>query len=461
MANVAQQKWTICIGEHGPIRVRERGQASYGELVRYTRKIHHISIEDVAMLYGKIVDGDPVTQRHIRRMEHNDSFFLNDHNRRWVLARLLRMPPELMAYLSLEVVIPDGRETAPERPLFPISTRTVDTTEYYKTLHKYWVEGYPRGVENAILDVRRRISLLKDKALSEFSLAKPVMTRLLCGYKILLADIAIDQQFYTEAEHYLTEAFDIAGARQCPDLQAMALMRRMTVHRTSGDFATALSDFARAQQLEALSNFAKKTVPKNKPGHVEIPQQLKRPVASAAQIWGWMVSIASVSEAHLAQNEGHRVAALKRLDDTERLPQPISTEDFQFFVTFDKERYFLSSAEACMESPLKKLRSPTKAAEYLKEAQKESVSKGRSINGHRQALNDIVQAKIYCDREGYLVAATTAEQALLTLNRLESKFALDRIARVLAEIKEHDSLAIEVMSLEAELMKAQQPYLFR
>jgi hypothetical protein len=107
------------------------------------------------------------------------------------------------------------------------------------------------------------------------------------------------------------------------------------------------------------------------------------------------------------------------------------------------------------------LRSPRKAAEYLQEAQKESEAKGRSINGHRQAYSDLVQAKIYCDQGGYLVAATTAEQALLTLNSLESKFALDKIAVLLAEIKEHDPLAIELMSLEAELMKAQQPYLFR
>jgi len=171
--------------------------------------------------------------------------------------------------------------------------------------------------------------------------------------------------------------------------------------------------------------------------------------------------MASIAEAHLAQNEGHRVAVLKHLDEAEGLPQPISTEDFQFFAIFDRERYFLDSAEACVESPLKRLRSPKKAEEYLAEAQKESVVKGRSVSGRRLVNNDIVQAKIYCDRDGYLVAATTAEQALLTLNGLESKFALDQIAALFAEIKEHHPLAVEVMSLEAELMKAQQPYLFR
>ena len=460
MANLTPQKWTMCIGECGPIVVREPGRANYGELLRYTRKMHHISIEDVAMLYGKIIEADPVTKRHIRRMEHDDSFFPNDLNRRWVLATLLRMPPDLMAYLSLQAITADHLGEISEKPLFPISTRALDTDEYYKTLQKYWLNGYPRGVENAIVDVKRRIYLLKDKALCEFALEKPVMTRLLCGYKILLADIAHEQQFYTEAKHYLTEAFDIAGARQCYDLQAMALLRRMMVHKNNGDFGSALSDFARAQQLEALSNFSKKTLPKDKSSTIEVPQQLKHPIASAPQIWGWMLTLASKSEAHLAADEGGRLAALKHLDEAEKRAQPISTEDFQFFVTFDKERYFLDSAEACVESPIKKLRSPGKAKEYLAEAQKESAAKGKSVNAHRQVDNDLVQARIYCDQERYLVAATTAEQALLTLNGLEAKVCLEKIAALFVEIKEHAPLEIEVMSLEAELMKVQQPYLF-
>jgi hypothetical protein len=43
---------------------------------------------------------------------------------------------------------------------------------------------------------------------------------------------------------------------------------------------------------------------------------------------------------------------------------------------------------------------------------------------------------------------------------LEDKVWLDKIAALLAEIKKHHPLAVEVMSLEAELMKVQQPYLF-
>ena len=39
-------------------------------------------------------------------------------------------------------------------------------------------------------------------------------------------------------------------------------------------------------------------------------------------------------------------------------------------------------------------------------------------------------------------------------------FIGEEIALLLAEIKEHQPLAVEVMSLEAELMKVQQPYLF-
>src|SRR5579864_6350294 len=179
MANLTPQKWTMCIGECGPIVVREPGRANYGELLRYTRKMYHISIEDVAMLYGKIIETDPVTKRHIRRMERNNSFFPNDPNRRWVLATLLRMPPDLMAYLSLEASIPEQEIDNPEKPLFPIYTKAIDTDEYYKTLKKYWLNGYPKGLQHAIIDVKNRIYLLKEKVLFESSEEKPLLTRLL------------------------------------------------------------------------------------------------------------------------------------------------------------------------------------------------------------------------------------------------------------------------------------------
>jgi hypothetical protein len=364
-------------------------------------------------------------------MEHHDSFFPKDPNRRWVLATILRMPPELMAYLSLETTIPEQEK--PESSLFPTSTKAIDTAEYYKTLQSYWIDGYPKGLEHTIKDVKRRIYLLKDKVLFEFSREKPLMIRLLCGYKVLLASIAHEQERYTEAKQHLTEAITLAGERECYDLQAIALMRRMALFIDNGDADATFGDFTMAQQLG-------------------------KPVAP--QIWGHMLTLASQSESHLAQDERDRLAALRHLDHAEKLAQPISTEQFLFLATFDKQRYLLDCAGACMASPIKKMRSPRNAEQYLREATKQDTVNGKSVNAYRQAYNDLIQAKIYCDRGHYPVAATTAENALVTLKGLQSKVHLNEIAALLAEIKEHVPLEIEVMSLEAELMKVQQPYLF-
>ena len=60
------------------------------------------------------------------------------------------------------------------------------------------------------------------------------------------------------------------------------------------------------------------------------------------------------------------------------MQQDHTTENFLFFATFDKQRYFLDSAQACIASPIKKKRSPREAEEYLTEAAKQ-----KSINGNR------------------------------------------------------------------------------
>src|SRR5579884_3465160 len=101
MAN-STRKRKIYVGEYGPISVNERGKVTYGDVIRYTRKLYKFSPEQVAVLYGEIAQGKPVTKRHIQRMEQTDSFFPNHPNRRWILAQLLNVPAALLALVELE-----------------------------------------------------------------------------------------------------------------------------------------------------------------------------------------------------------------------------------------------------------------------------------------------------------------------------------------------------------------------
>jgi tetratricopeptide (TPR) repeat protein len=370
-------------------------------------------------------------------MEQTDSFFPKHPNRRWVLAKLLQMPPAFMAEVGLDEHEPP--QPQPDRAIIPNPSKHVNFEAYYTKLQSYSVDGYPDGIESAIDDIKARIHRLY--AVIHYSRQKPQVARLLCGYQIMLANIAKQLQCYKASTQYFNNAITIAEEYECRDLLGIALFRRQATFADIGDYPSALAVFERAK----------------KQGYFASPLQ------------GVLLSVAGKSQAALAQDKSDLSAALSYLDAAEKLTGEPEAGNFLFFAAFDKENYFLYRATALMNPPDEKLRSPDKAEKCLVEVEKQrriagkSISAGKSIRTSRQAHSDLIQAKIYYDQGYDPVAAATAENVLIALNQdsgFVSSSYLKQIADLLQGLKQRAPGEEFVTCLELELMKRQQPYLF-
>jgi tetratricopeptide (TPR) repeat protein len=422
----------IQAGAYGPIPVNEDGAITFGELVRLIRKLYKLSPEYVAMLYG-LIAGHSVTGRHVLRMEQTNSFFPRDPKRRWVLARLLNIPPALLALARGD--LPEIVQCQPERIVPDPPSKYVDIEAYYARLQSYWNDGHPMGVELAVEDIQARIDRLHD--ILPYSRQKPQVVRLLCGYQIVQACIAQELQANKIARKYLTNAVQLAREQGSRDLLAVALQRREIFFENIGAFQEALRDFKEIKQIKG-----------------SIPSQL----------YGHTLSMAGIAKAHVARTEDACSTALSYLDAAEkRVAIQPETSDFLFFAMFDKERYLLNRAMVLMVSPDTELHSPDKAQECLRYAERERLASGNA-NVLRQMDSDLVQAKIYFDQGYDPVAAATAEEILLKLDQIGqvhcNTYYLRHITDLLRGLKQRAPREEFVISLEVEVMKRQEPYLF-
>jgi len=438
MAN-STRKRKIYVGEYGPISVNERGKVTYGDVIRYTRKLYKFSPEQVAVLYGEIAQGKPVTKRHIQRMEQTDSFFPNHPNRRWILAQLLNVPAALLALVELE---PASSPGSPKKSsLVPAPGKHIDLEEYQNTLQSYWFHRDTETLEDVIRDARSRIHKLHEHILYVSTPQKQHMTRLLCGYQILLADIAQDQQCWTAAQRYLTNALILAREKNRPDLQVIALNRRMLFFVDVGNGEAALHNFVPTRKLIEYA-----------------PSPLQ----------GKIFSLAATAQARLAQDNDALTQALRYSDEASKFIDHPTSDGFLFFHgAFDWERYLLDRASALMHPAIKKVRAPQKAQQLLDEAVKERRLHIQQTNArdtrtplYRQAHSDLLQAQIYFDQGYDPVAITSAESVLTTIKELGSGVLLEDVASLVKGLKERDPHNIEIANLELALMKLKQPYLF-
>ena len=171
-----------------------------------------------------------------------------------------------------------------------------------------------------------------------------------------------------------------------------------------------------------------------------------------------MLTVGSRSGAALAQDNADLSTALSKLEKAGKLVEQPSHEEFAFFFGLTQDRYCLDCAATLMASPMKKLRAPMKAQEYLDTINIDR--KQKRSNAYRQIYSDLIQAKIYADQGRDSVAIIAAESALLTLKEIGSGVHLKTIAGLVQGLKVRNPHTMEVVSLEVELMKVRQPYLF-
>jgi hypothetical protein len=433
---MSKKKWKLVYyGEYGPIKVRENGEPTFGDLVRFMRKRCSISADELGIVYGKIAGAAPVTGRHIQRMEHDDTFFPQDAGRRRVLAKLLQIPPALLALAGLEAV-PEG-ELHSQGMLAVFQPKSPDLDEYHASLQSYMLQGYQ---QQSLKDLRIRISRLHEQVLYADAAQRQRMVRLLCGYHLLIAKIAEDRGSYQVALDAFRKAMLVAREHGCDDVYAAAVFRRACMRLRYESFFAATQHYAPViQDLERLA-------------------QMKK--GPSLQLQGKIWAVQAKVKAHLAQDGHDLTDALRLMDRAETVIGQSVSEDFAYLAALDEERYFLDRAEVLMLSPQKSLRSPQQAQEYLDQAALRGNSRLEQLHTDRQIDRELFQARIYLDQGYYPIAATTAENAAVAMQHLGSRNRLKDLLALLDHLHQCYPRSSEVMSLELEVLKLQQPQLF-
>ncbi|QBD78743.1 hypothetical protein EPA93_23260 [Ktedonosporobacter rubrisoli] len=368
-------------------------------------------------------------------MEQTDGFFPKDPKRRVVLAKLLNIPPVLLAAVGLDSFLSADESQAEQATIPGPASKHIDVEEYYTTLQSYWTEGYPNGLEAAVDDTLTRIDRLHDIALYVRTQQKPEIIRLLCGYQIQLAEIAKEQRSFQAAKSYLTNALLLAREKACTDLLPIVLYRREILFDDLGDREQALLNLEQIKQ-----NKHKWRIP--------------------AQLRGATLSVAARAQAAAAQSEDEKKNALLYLDEAENLTRTAITSNYLFFVSYDRERYLLDRAAALMRPVDKKLRAPERAQECLLRVEQERKISGKLMNICRQQDTDLIQAQIYHDNGYDPIAAATAEQVVNTLEATGQYKYLKPVTALFQGLKERHPYEDFSVSLELALMRVKSPRLF-
>jgi hypothetical protein len=89
---------------YGECRTDEDGIPLLSDVVRDFLEKRHVSAEDFGKQFGRLTrrNQQPYTKSRIYQMLRDNSF-PKEQSRRWVLAKLLQIPPVLMGVTSLEV----------------------------------------------------------------------------------------------------------------------------------------------------------------------------------------------------------------------------------------------------------------------------------------------------------------------------------------------------------------------
>jgi hypothetical protein len=400
---------------------------AFGMKVRYSRIQIKMSAEQAGILYAKAISRPkPYTARRMEQMELKDEF-PQDQARRWAIARIVQL--SLFFSVDSEFEIPLTYKT-------PVAikkkrSRGVDTQEYETTLRNYWENGANGELAEAIVDITERMCNLHDCVLYLRGATKKKMLRMLCAYNLLAAQTTEEKREYALSQMYLNRAIILARENDYPDLRATALQRRASFALDSGRFADALRDYQATLQLKA------------------IPLQLQ----------GRILSNGAEAKASLAHSQTEVEEAVTLLDTAEGMFGKDTLDDFGYISVFDEVRYLLNRGSTYISSPLRKLRSPDKALEYLPQ-----VSTALDLahwQVERQIHNHVVQAWAYLDQVLYTVATTLAEDALTLVERIGSEIHLNDLAELCGNLKQSPyGNSTEVAMLEIGIVRKLQPELF-
>ena len=385
-----------------------------------------------------------------------DKSFPTDPQRRWVIARLLQIPPALLGVVTLDDLVPElhqGMKSEEPKILAPFNAydKNIDLREYHQALKRYSNLNHTNTAMSAWGEIARRIVCLEQALLygSGGPKQRARLTYLLCKYHMLLVFIACDQEWYDAAISHSTQAYGLTRNEQLPEMQAAVLLQRGWIlydracsYESIFDFDTAQQYFSLAQHdfLQALE-FA---------GSLSLYPGLQ----------GYLHLSLGVAQTHLASHSSQLHAALREIEKAEKfVGKKNGDEEVLLFVTLDEERYHLDRASAYTNAKVKIAQYPRDTRRELRNAI--AVQADPHAN-RRQAFNTILLARSYLLEREFERAAQETREALQQVKAIHSSVNLARIAAIRQELKMSDygKNNIEVAALEIEVIKAQHPGLF-
>jgi tetratricopeptide (TPR) repeat protein len=388
-----------------------------------------------------------------------DNAFPDDNTRRWVLAKLLEIPPVLLGVQSLDDLLdlqqPGTRTQGGSHALLRF-----DSTEFRRTLAAYYKRL--RFFSNVDLeaDVAQRIAVLEQHSLYGPQEAKRSVATLLCGYHRLSSSIATDQCDFDKAIDHLNKAYVVAKERELLQLKAACLLQRGWTLNERGevkamqhDVEGALLDFAHATNDFLLA----------------CKQAQRSPAAMQGPL---LASLGQVS-ANTAKDPQEFHLAIKKLEEAEAFIGKGGDEEDIHFIQLDEERYYLDRAAAYLASCNLLACYPRDARRELRNA---LAAAPTPLPKRRYAYNMILQAtSSVIEGRGHLAkkrlasaddcfgeATQKATEALVLVKDIQSQVNVARIEKLCTDLRAtpFGKENVDVARLEVEITAAKFPHLF-
>jgi len=451
-------------GEYGPYRIDACGVPFLSDVVWDMLERQSMSAEEFGTRFGALTrrNKKPYTKSRVYQMLRDNSF-PEEKSRRWVVAKLLHIPPFLLGVNSLQDLLEHETEQVHDPVVLPrkMPPRPFDLLEYQATLHAYWKKHRAHLNDAGETEIEERITLLEKAYIYGSKDTKRQIAMLLCGYHMLSSNIATDQRDFDEAISHLNKAYAVAKQRKLVKLEGACLLRRGWALKERGEASTmqgnipaALEDFAfAARDFHLALSLTTKLSPSL---HGSILLSLGKLAADQAK---------HPSDFH---------QAIIQIDKAEPFVGKKVDEEGIHFIQLDEERYYLDRAAAYLASASPLACYPRDARRELRSA---LAAAPTPIPQRRQAYNMILEAKSYVI-EGqantqrkrptladtcYATATQKASEALSLVREIHSTINLGRIEQIYEHVKEtpYAKESVDLASLEVELMAAKRPYLFQ
>jgi len=203
------------------------GKQSFARIVLVSLIEIGWSVEQFGQLYGMAVKNKKYTKERIYQMIRKDAF-PQDPKRRWIIAKLLQIPPMYLGLSTLDRLLPPPPPLLQgvNSPVIALRNGKVDIDEFERSLLTI-EKQYTRNTDIASLkEIRVRIRYLHDEALYRSNEDGRKIRQLVCGYQIAAGNILRDLFRVNDAVKHLNKAVALARENNYTELYVTALMHR-------------------------------------------------------------------------------------------------------------------------------------------------------------------------------------------------------------------------------------------